>query len=94
MMGIAATSTLEGGGARNTSVWDNLTLLISENTDKKLPKSFRLISSRGDGFKLRSFICAYVSLFGGDNRGESESLREREAIALPSINASCENQAA
>ena len=33
MMGIAATSTLEGGGARNTPVWGNLTLLISENTD-------------------------------------------------------------
>ena len=29
MMGIAATSTLEGGGAQNTSVWDNLTLLVS-----------------------------------------------------------------
>ena len=47
-----------------------------------------------DGFILRSSICAHVSLFGGDNRGESESLRAREAIALPSINASCENHAA
>ena len=61
VMGIAATSTLEGGGARNTSVWGNLTLLISQSSDKELPKSFRLISSRGDGFKLRSPGCAYVS---------------------------------